>query len=311
MNRRMRARLASGLAILAGGAGMMTQALPDQAILFFTLSLGIALCAMVIVFSKEHASWWTLGIAAFTSAAMTFTLTSAAVPNNASAQDMPALPAFVASSATYPVADAKPATVSASLDSATATRLVEHAAEQQNQYIEMRGSDQSRVLEAAKASGYKLRSGFTPDFSTAHVYKLGDGKVIASVQLKGTNAPEMSRVSYLYAGGKLVVIETASQMLNANNVSLKMWTDGQLLKNVVITRPGSAASDVSVQNVGLNWSRLNSCLSNAGVVWWVLAALSVLCGVACVTLVLCAPCIAAEVGGLGGMAAACVKIAWT
>ena len=77
MNGGKRARLASGLAILAGGAGMMTQALPDQAILFFILSLGIALSAMVIVLSREHTRWWTLGIAAFTSAAMAFTLTSA------------------------------------------------------------------------------------------------------------------------------------------------------------------------------------------------------------------------------------------
>lgn len=312
MNDKKRASLASGLAILAGGVGVMTQVLPQQAILFSTLALGIALCAMVVVLSKYRTRRWTIAIVGITSAAMSITLMNTGGSIGAAVVKTPvALPAYVASSVVYDDAGAKPDIVSASMDSATTTRLVEQAAAQQNRSREIVGSDQIRVLAAAKASGYKIQSGLTPDFSTAQVYNVGNGTVLAAVQLRGTNAPEMSRVSYVYAGGKLEVIETASRMLDANNVSLKAWTDGQLRKNVVISRASPVASSASVQNVGLSWSTLNSCLASAGVSWWVFAALSVVCGIACLTLVGCAPCIAAQVGWLGGMASACVYRAWT
>ena len=290
----------------------MTQVLRQQAILFSTLALGIALCAMVVVLSKRRTRRWTLAIVGITSAAMAITLMNTGGSIGAAVDKTPvALPAYVASNVVHNNAGAKPDIVSASMDSATTTRLVEQAAAQQKSSREIVGSEQIRVLAAAKTSGYKIRSGLTPDFSTAHVFNVGNSTVLAAVQLRGTNAPEMSRVSYVYAGGKLEVIETASRMLDANNVSLKAWTDGQLLKNVVISRASPAASSASVQNVGLSWSKLNACLASAGVSWWVLAALSVLCGAACFTIVLCAECIAAETGWLGGMASACVYRAWT
>ena len=306
-----RARIAAALVVVSGGVGALPQWRSSYATVFFALSAGLAVTALLVLLVGRHVRRWTLLVAGVTSFAMAATLTASSASTGSTATRDTVVPQsfarFTPTLSTNVVDVTAPTTMSSKIDTTRATQLVQEAANRQAASRELAGTEKATVLDAASRSGYTLKSGLDAAYATGHVYSIGTG-VLATVQLVGTNAPELSRVAYLYDGGKLTVIESVTRLMDADHVSLKAWNNGALTKNVIISRPGSSSK---VENVGLDWNRLNQCLSSAGVAWWVLAALSALCGVACLTVVLCAECIAAEVGWLGGMGAGCVYASWT
>jgi hypothetical protein len=100
--------------------------------------------------------------------------------------------------------------VSSHVSAAQTESIVKKAEEQHAAMTELSGSEGRSLIDGARTSGYSVQSGLSPDFQTAKVYRHNSGARVVVVQLRGTNAPAMSRVTYLYSQGKLGVVEMAS-----------------------------------------------------------------------------------------------------
>jgi hypothetical protein len=187
-----------------------------------------------------------------------------------------------------------------------AARVVQLASQLDEQHAQKRAS----VIAAARNTGYSIRSGLEADWSAAATYSY-EGADVVSVPLLGTDVPEMTKLSFVTAGGATTVTEMASAMTSSRTVHFAMWQDGQRTKNVDLTQGENAEQASSIGTYGLDWKRLNNCLNSIGISWAVIAILGVACGAACATAVLCAPCLAAAAGFTTGTIAKCVSNAWS
>jgi hypothetical protein len=168
------------------------------------------------------------------------------------------------------------------------------------------------LIEAAKRAGYAPLSGLEQDFSQATVSQL-DGADFVTVPLTGTNLQDVTHVSYVVKDGVTTTVEMVATVTDESHAAFKMWQDGSLVRDVVILDPelASQGERATITSASLNWSKLNSCLTNAGISTWVIATLGAACGVACFFTVGlgCVGCLAAVVGFGSGTIAGCVKVA--
>lgn len=169
------------------------------------------------------------------------------------------------------------------------------------------GRQRTRLVEAAKASDYALRSGLTLDWDAAVVQSY-QGMKLVTIPLVGDALPDVSKVVFMYAAGRASVVEVSTRMLDVSTVHMEVWQDGAQVKNVDITNPNVVQDEDGIVQA-FSWSVLNTCLSNAGIAWWILGAIAVTCTAVCVGTAGfgCAVCVAALAGGHTGLAAACVK----
>jgi hypothetical protein len=226
----------------------------------------------------------------------------------ASASD--ALPRFEGSHVTT-VGQGVPKKRDPILDSKSSSAVVDSIAEHAAVTTALVGNKATKLIAAAKDSGYINRSGLTSDFASAQAYQVGENTDAVVVPLTGTNAPDGTRVTYVYSGKTVSIVEMVSSIVDADNVAFTAWQDGVAKVDTVITKAASSTNKAGVTPVGLSWSRFKDCITNrAAVNWWILTGISLVCGVACAAVVLCANCLAAAIGWYGGTTAACVRYAW-
>jgi hypothetical protein len=173
-------------------------------------------------------------------------------------------------------------------------------------FADIGGRERTRLLEAAEASNYQPRSGLSLDWGAATTQS-HRGTRLATVPLLGTDIPEVSKVVFMHASGRTSVVEMAAHVIDAGAFHLDVWQDGSQIKNVDVTNPAVAEGSGVIQV--FSWSVLNRCLASAGIAWWVIAAIGVVCTAVCVGTAGfgCAVCIAALSGANLGLIAACVK----
>ncbi|KAA9108448.1 hypothetical protein [Microbacterium rhizomatis] len=129
--------------------------------------------------------------------------------------------------------------------------------------------------------------------------------------------------------GSASTIETVFTPLSTTSGTVRAWIDGELKVDSTVSAL-EASSGYSRTNAALKasarsvrpladpgsgpwWQALNTCLAAMGIPGWILAGLSIVCGVACVAaftppgLVACALCIAAASGFATGVVTVCVN----
>lgn len=187
--------------------------------------------------------------------------------------------------------------------------VVTDVAETASALSELESGAKAEAVENVRSLEYAPQSGLEPYYSEASVYEYEDA-VVVSVPLKGTNLPEVTKITFMTVGDRTSVIELRSELVSETEVAFSMWQDGVQTHNAVLENPDGTATDSGVQRAGVDWQVLNDCLAGAGINWAILAVISTACAAACATMVLCAPCISAMAGWTGGTIAGCVEIAW-
>lgn len=168
-------------------------------------------------------------------------------------------------------------------------------------------------------AGYTPKSGATLDLTQAVVrnQNRGSGKVMW-VPLVASDLESHSGVAAVTGdNGQTAFLEIAMTPLASNAGRVQIWRDGQAVINKIVNNDGQEITEsqlaparvTAIVQAGLSWSRLNSCLSNAGIAAWVIAGLALFCSLPCATIVGCIPCVGAAIG-LVGTAGYCVKKAW-
>lgn len=185
--------------------------------------------------------------------------------------------------------------------------VLTQAAETVDEFSDVSGRQHTRLVEAARASHYAVRSGQALDWDAATVQSYR-GTRLVTIPLAGDALPDVSKVVFMYAKGRASVVEMTVRMIDTSTVHLELWQDGSQVRNVNITNPNVVQADDGVVQA-FSWSVLNRCLSNAGIAWWVISAISVTCAAVCLATAGfgCAVCIAGLAGSNVGLAAACVK----
>lgn len=185
------------------------------------------------------------------------------------------------------------------------TSLIE-AAETAEGLVDVTGRRAERLVTAAATSGYQSRSGHELNWDAAAVQAYR-GIQLVTVPLGGSVLDGVSKVVFLHQRGTTSVVEMVGVAVDLATFHLNVWQDGALLQNADITNSQMLEGQDVVQ--AFSWSELNRCLSNAGIAWWILSSIAVVCAAVCVGTAGfgCAVCIAGLAGGHAGMAAACVK----
>lgn len=110
------------------------------------------------------------------------------------------------------------------------------------------------------------------------------------------------------SAGRSTVVEISAWLLDSSTVHLEVWQDSTQVRNLKITNPSAAEPGGAIAQA-FSWSVLNRCLSNAGIAWWIISAISVTCAAVCVATAGfgCALCIAGLAGANVGLAVGCVE----
>jgi hypothetical protein len=163
-------------------------------------------------------------------------------------------------------------------------------------------------VAAGERAGYVPRSGLTLDVAAATAFRGADGSTVVRIPLLGTDLAAVSAVTFVHLDGPTTVHELVAAMTDDAHVAIEAWEDGVQTINTVLQEPEDSGAAMSR---GLSWSKLNSCLANAGISWAIIAVIGVACAAACATVVACGSCIAVAAGFTSGTITACVTLAWT
>ncbi|MDN5668046.1 MAG: hypothetical protein L0G87_06580 [Renibacterium salmoninarum] len=180
------------------------------------------------------------------------------------------------------------------------------------------GAAFDQAKSTMQAAGYVPRSGLKQDFSQAKIFDMGENVVVGRVQLNGSNLAALSSVMYrINADGKVVTSESAAGLLSEAQMRLAVWDGGELTRDNLVTKDNatgqSQITNASIQTVGMDWGKLNSCLNSLGINWAILAGLGIICGAACAVTAGagCLICLSGASGFWGGSIGVCVQQAWS
>jgi hypothetical protein len=112
----------------------------------------------------------------------------------------------------------------------------------------------------------------------------------------------------------MTIVELASAMLDDHSAGMKIWQDGALVRDVVVTdSDASTDQGATVQTAGWSFNKFKQCLNKAGVMSATIGLLGAACAVACAITAGtgCLACVAAVLGGNTGMMGTCVAYART
>lgn len=149
-----------------------------------------------------------------------------------------------------------------------------------------KGSSQEteNLLADIKEKGINSDSGLQLDAENAFVLKTEEGYSMLRVPFKGADGVlKESGASYyfdsdenLVSTGEIVLTEKSS-----TSGTVQLWQDGTKQVDQLVEDPQQSQSSNGVATVGFNWDTFNSCLSDAGIASWAIAAIGVACGAAC------------------------------
>jgi hypothetical protein len=169
-------------------------------------------------------------------------------------------------------------------------------------------------IALAREIGYTPASGLTLDWDSALAQDVGAAETV-TVPLIGTDLPQVTKVSFLATSEGMTIVEMASAMLPDGGAGMKIWQNGVLIRDVVVTDSEAAGSadGLNVTPAGWSFNKFKQCLNNAGVVSATISLVAAACSVACAITAgtACFACLAAILGGNSGMMGTCVAWAST
>lgn len=141
------------------------------------------------------------------------------------------------------------------------------------------------------------------NFSKVVARNLENGNYFVKVSVKGESETEkLNGFSVIFNQNKEIVsvFEVNLNQLNEDTATLKTWSNGQVVTDVVLEKP-----DVQPQ---WSFSYFQDCLSSQGVAWALVAALGFICGGACAATggAACAPCLYGGSSITGGTIGYCL-----
>lgn len=169
---------------------------------------------------------------------------------------------------------------------------------------ELSARQASTLAAVAELPEHSL-SGLFVEADNPRAWRLDDGSVFVSVPLSGDGVYTSNVGALLDRRGS--VLQRTEIAIQGDNLggSVRMWIDGEETLNQYVASPDS--SEVNIQ-AKFSWSKLNTCLSNAGIPAWAITAVSIACSAICVGTagIGCLGCIAAAAGIAGGVAGYCL-----
>ena len=182
-------------------------------------------------------------------------------------------------------------------------------AEENKNLIELKYIGKKVLINKAEKANYEAHSKTKLVWDEAQAYLSGLTQIVSvplESELKAAN-----KVIFVWDRGTLTTQEIFGELKDTNSVHVRIWQNDELQENqLIINNNKSAIFDIATR--GMNWGNLNSCLSNLGINWAVLAIISVGCTAACALTAGagCIGCIGAMTGFTGGSIASCVEYAW-
>lgn len=169
-------------------------------------------------------------------------------------------------------------------------------------------SQRADSLAAAADLTSVSKSGEQIDTSSAQAWELDDGNVYVNYSFEG-DIEGVSNIGAVVSpdGEVLATAEIVMKAETEDSGHVEAWNNGKKTADQDVSSDDAASGELTAQEGGF-WSKLNDCLSSAGISSWVVAGISVACGAACVgTAGLgCVACIAAAAGVTGGTAGYCI-----
>ncbi|MCV2393907.1 hypothetical protein OEB99_06280 [Actinotalea sp. M2MS4P-6] len=171
------------------------------------------------------------------------------------------------------------------------------------------------AVATALRDGYVSQSGLKVDVDSATAYQGSGGQRVVNIPLVGTNLPEVSKIAFISQGRETTVVEIAAEMVSENSVAVAIWQDGVPIHSELVTAQNQSSltgpavgNGFTVQDASFSWSKLNSCLSSAGISWAIITVIGIVCAAVCAGTAgaACAPCIASAAGFTGGTISYCV-----
>jgi hypothetical protein len=176
------------------------------------------------------------------------------------------------------------------------------------------GADGARFVAQARSAivrtGTHLAGGDALSYRTAKVLRFHGGITVVTVPIT-TTALTGSGVAVQFdkVGSPVAVTEVQLHLRTAGNVvRAQVWNDGTLVLDSTASTAAPAPTGVHT-DAFFDWGKLGNCLASAGYGWATVAILSAACAWACVTLVLCIPCLVALTAATSGTIGYCVAYA--
>lgn len=187
---------------------------------------------------------------------------------------------------------------------------LESAADKAALYSTIEGEESEQLIAAAQATDYELRSGLGLDWANAMTQSNGEMRIVTIPIVGGDALADVSKLVYIRSGNETAVVESVAHMIDESKVNLLLWQDGSMIKNADLINPNVVENETGIAQA-FSWKVLNKCLSNAGISWFIISAISVTCAAVCVGTAGfgCVACIAGLAGANGGLITACVQSA--
>lgn len=190
--------------------------------------------------------------------------------------------------------------------------MLEEATVKAEEFVEIEGKRAEALVDAARAAGYSPRSGLSPDWTQAVVQSF-NGWELVTTPLLGTDVPELSKVTYFRQHGSAQVVEWVAAMTDPSTIQVQGWQNGGKIRESVFIISGYEQGGAEIATAGINYDKLERCLTRNGLPQWVLNTIFAVCSLVCIfTLGAgCIACIAAWAGANTAIIYDCVKRAWT
>ena len=306
--------------VITNGLAMLPDLRPG-ALLLRLASLPLAVAALLLVLlrpaegnaeagRRERRRWapWATAVAAFVVGALAWgTLTT--VSSNAGAPEF-------SLDLIEPAQGPQTVTVSTETidltDEARSSEVLEEATTKAEEFVEITGSRAEELVDAARAAGYAPRSGLAFEWAQAVVQSF-NGWDLVTVPLAGTNVPELSKVTYFRQGESAEVVEWAAAATDPTTIQVQGWQNGGKIRESIFVIEGYEQNGAEIATAGLNYDKLERCLTRNGLPQWILNTIFAVCSLVCIfTLGAgCIACIAAWAGANTAVIYDCVKRAWT
>lgn len=185
---------------------------------------------------------------------------------------------------------------------------ISKASKQLDSYPDVNGDEKERALKLAN-SAFSNKAVLRENESVAHphvVKRLEDGSVFVAARIDG--ATKGSAISFTQSpdGKKNSTFQVSLHEINHDSGRVQTFENGKPKLNQVVSSKENKQGNITPY--GMNWGRLNECLSNAGIAAWAIAGLSIAC--AATAGFGCYACLTAASGATGATVAVCAKKSW-
>lgn len=223
-------------------------------------------------------------------------------------------------------ADKNPLMITSNTVSATTSNFILSSTSTASQGTQKIAQFNTATTELDRQSAEQLvdRADLTQNTSTSSGYTLNIADAQARTTVNGEkllHIPFQASAAVLEISGATFIFDQHNNILSSGEVvfteynefagKIELWQDGEKIVDRAVSGPSVNSDRTSLIAPAFHWGTLNTCLGNANISSWAIAAIGISCGVVCgATLgVGCLACVIAISGVTGGTIGHCVAIA--